>query len=493
MYILSAQEQREADAQTIQHLPIRSLDLMEKAAQAFVQLYKTMYSPQQPVFIFCGNGNNGGDGFAIGRLLWKEEYEVHIFHSPSAKTPDCAANFEALKNTYCTLHEWQLELPLYLPKNAVIIDAIFGTGLNRPPSSLYLTAFSYINANKLPIVSVDLPSGLLADQPTTWKTIRATHTISFQFPKLAFLLPENETRVGKWHIVDIGLLPPKNIPDNQLITSDIVKKWYQPRTKFGHKGTYGHALLIGGTYGKAGAAILATRACLRAGAGLVTVHSPKLCVDVIQAAIPEAMVSIDNCKGWIQGYPNLKYYRAIGMGCGIGTHTDTADVVVALLRKNAMPMVIDADALNCIANDLASYTYLKGHILTPHPKEFERLFGESENSFARLALLREKAVEYSCTIVLKGAHSAVALPDGRVWFNSTGNPGMATAGSGDVLTGIITALLAQGYPTDVAALFGVFLHGKAGDFATQKQAHEAVIAGDIIEHIGMAFRDIAAT
>ncbi len=379
----------------------------------------------------------------------------------------------------------------------MVVDALFGSGLTRPVKGFPGEIIKLINTSSALKIAIDIPSGLFAD--TTSKSadgeiIRADYTLSFQFPKLALLLPENDAFVGSWHLLDIGLHPDfikKVSVRNFYSTRQEASFILNPRKKFSHKGTYGHALLIAGSYGKMGAAVLAAHAALRAGVGLLHVHIPKVGYSIMQTTLPEAMLSIDRYDNYFSDIPELAMYNAIGVGPGLGTQHQSQMALKLLIQQFKLPMVFDADALNILAENKTWLAFLPHYsILTPHPKEFERLAGKWNDDFERLEKQREFAKKFQLVVILKGAHTSICTPRGDCYFNSTGNPGMATAGSGDVLTGVLTSLLAQDYGPVEAAILGVFLHGLAGDVATRKLGEEAMIAGDIVKNLGKAFRKL---
>ncbi|MCU0445165.1 MAG: NAD(P)H-hydrate dehydratase [Microscillaceae bacterium] len=498
MKILQVNQIQALDAYTIENEPISSIDLMERASQAFVQAFVGLFSPDCPIYVFCGLGNNGGDGLAVSRLLLDLGYSVKtwVVRYTNRSSPDFAINYQRLAKL---IHIQDLEdiadFPI-IPSNAYIIDALFGSGLSRPLGGLSAEVVQEINVASATRVALDIASGLYADTTSVGEAIvRADYTISFQLPKLAFLLPQNAPYVGEWHICPIGLSSQyiHNCPttwyylDNQWIKSIL-----KPRTKFSHKGTYGHSLLLAGSYGKMGAAVLAARACLRAGTGLLTTHIPRCGYEIMQTAVPEAMISIEGSWNWLQHLPDIQPYAAIGVGCGLDKYPATTQLLEKLLKTATQPLVIDADALNIIAENPRLLNLLPPNsLLTPHPKEFARLTQEVvEDNFERLEVLRNFAQVYQVYIILKGAHSALATPQGEVYFNSTGNPGMASGGSGDVLTGIITALLAQGYSVLHAGILGMYLHGLAGDLALATESQQSLMASDIIENLGKAFKYI---
>lgn len=496
--IPSARQIRDLDAFTIAHEPIASIDLMERASHVFVRWFAQQFPLEynKPICVFCGPGNNGGDGLAVARLLHELGYPVRVWlaypdeTSPSA---DHTTNLSRLRLKHVIdIHSLNPSEPFpTLPAGALVIDALYGSGLNRPLSGPQAQLIEWLNEQPLTRIAIDIPSGLLADDHCTGPAIRAHYTLSFQFPKLCFLQASSGLWAGDWHYADIGLSPAG------IAALDTPYFWMdsaaacalrRPRHRFDHKGVFGHALVIAGSYGKVGAAILCSKAVLRAGAGLVSVHVPKRAYEIMQIAFPEAMVEVDrHLFVWSETGP-LDRYAAIGLGPGLGTDDTSAAALFELLNRWHKPMVIDADALNLLALHPHQLQKLPaGTILTPHPKEFERLFGHTDNDYSRLALLRQKAQELGLVIVLKTAYTAIASPDGQVFFNSTGNPGMGTAGTGDVLTGIITGLLAQSYAPLEAACLGVYLHGLAGDLAAAKLQQESLIADDLIQYLGQAF------
>jgi NAD(P)H-hydrate epimerase len=501
MKILSAEEIRQWDQYTIQHEPITSLDLMERAAGKCADWLGENGYVENKFSIFCGKGNNGGDGLVIARLLAEKKYPVavNILESGHKGTEDFQTNLARLHQypevDICFI---QAEENFHeLKKEDVIIDALYGSGLNRGVDGVTEKLIEHINDSGCEIVSIDIPSGLFTDRSSTGNTIiKAKHTLSFQCFKPAFLVAENAAYIGEVHILDIGLHKDfyKSVQGAcELVDDTIIHTIYKPRNRFAHKGNFGHALLIAGSYGKIGAAVLSAKACLRSGAGLLTVHIPKCGYDVLQSTVPEAMVITDPHSSFntkIEDEPGN--YEAIGIGPGIGTASETKKMLKNLLDAYHRPVVLDADALNIISAEKGLLKSIPpGSILTPHPKEFERLFGEAANDFDRIQLAQQKAKELNCVIVLKGHYTLIAAPGGKTFFNSTGNAGMATAGSGDVLTGILTGLLAQSYNSVETAILGVYLHGIAGDLAAKKNSMEAMIAGDIIENLGLAFSSLS--
>jgi len=499
MLILSAKQIHDWDAYTILNKPISSVDLMETAATRCLQWLQQNNFLRQSFHIFCGKGNNGGDGLAIARLLSNKGFKVFvcIIELGQKGTDDFQANLALLHQTDVSIYYIQSpgHFPI-IPQTHIIIDALFGTGLNRPLTGLPAELVAHINTFPNPVIAIDMPSGLLADSTSMgYPVIRAVHTLSFECLKMAFMMAENEPYTGQVHVLDIGLLPNylSGISyEAALVEEDIIKAMYRPRQKFSHKGTFGHAALISGSYGFMGAASLSANACLRAGVGKLTCHIPACGYTIMQVSVPEAMTRVEAGDHYIESISSAaEQYDAIGIGPGIGVYDGHAGLLDKVFSSFSKPMVIDADALNVLARNAGLFPKITAFsILTPHPGEFDRLFGKSENDFARMRLAQQKAKELQLIIVLKGHRSFVAMPGGNSFFNSTGNPGMATGGSGDVLTGILTALLAQRYPPEQAALLGVYLHGLAGDIAAASLTEEAMIAGDITQHLGNAFRQL---
>lgn len=499
MKIFTSAEIREIDAATIRLEPVTPAGLMERAATTFFQRLKDTLPPEKKVNIFAGPGNNGGDGLVIARLLFDEGHPVRVFivETGAAHSPEFRLNADRIERA--GISPLTLADPEQFPvigRDEVIIDAIFGTGLNKPPAGVAAEVIRKINQTGAWVVSVDIPSGLFCEDnhgADRERIVRASQTITFQFPKLSFMFAGNEDHVGKWEVIDIGLysgtIASMPTPYHYIIREN-VRPLLQRRKKFDHKGIFGHAIIIAGSYGKAGAATLAAGAALRTGAGLVTVHTPASAVLALQAALPEAMVSPDPGTGNVTVLPDLSPFDAAGVGPGLGTDPDTARVLRKLLETASIPLVLDADALNIIARNRELLEILPPcTVLTPHPGEFRRLANTESSDYRLMEEQRAFAAQHNCIVVLKGAHTSVALPGGDVYFNSTGNPGMATGGSGDVLTGMITSLLAQGYEPADAAVTGVYLHGLAGDVALRIHSEESVIAGDILMNIGRAYRE----
>jgi NAD(P)H-hydrate epimerase len=499
MKIFTADQVKKWDAFTIANEPVASIDLMERAATACCKWLIGKNLGLNQFRIFCGKGNNGGDGLAIARLLIDHgcKATVHILEFGKAGTDDFQTNLARLHECSTDIHF--IQSPEFFPaisETDIVIDALFGTGLNKPLEGISKALVGHINQSNSTIVSIDLPSGLFADKSSKSNTvITATLTLSFQNQKLAFILPENESHCGEVHFLHIGLH--KDFEDTEpavfeLVDKEMILSIYKPRTKFSHKGTYGHAALLCGSYGMMGAAVLSAGGCLRNGAGKLTSYIPKCGYNILQSTVPEAMCIVAGDE-YLLSANGIENFNAVGIGPGIGQHQTHTNLLKEIFQKVNKPIVVDADALNIIAQNKKLLNLMpKLSILTPHPKEFERLFGKTKNDFERLLLALQKSKELNIHIVLKGHYSFISTPGGKGYFNSTGNPGMATAGSGDVLTGVLTGLLAQGYSPFEASLFGVYIHGSAGDIAAEKYSEEAMIAGDIVNCLGNAFKDIGS-
>lgn len=504
MKLLTSKQIREADKYTVENEPIPSIDLMERASNRCIEWLLEKYRERNPFFkVFVGPGNNGGDGLAIARLLSDNDFSVTVFvlKITDKFSDDFKTNLERLKALQeVKIKELSEEKPFPpIDPDDVVIDALFGTGLSRSLTGFAASVINYLNEFAEEIVSVDTPSGLFSEGVVIEKgndisIIHADYTLTFQFPKLSFLLPENQPFVGNWEILDINLH--KEFIDSVqtpyfFIDQQDIRKRLRKRKKFSHKGTFGHGLIIAGSYGMIGAAILSTKAALRTGVGLITTHIPRYGYEILQTSIPEALISIDRSDIIFTESPDISAYSAIGVGPGLDKKTNSQKALKELLESVKSPLVLDADALNMISLNKDWLGLIpENTILTPHPREFERLVGKSENSLDRINKQLEFSEKHKVYIVLKGAHTSISTPDKMLFFNSSGNPGMATAGSGDVLTGIILSLLAQGYKQEDACLMGVYLHGLAGDITLEMQSQESTIASDIIENIGKAYKII---
>lgn len=498
MKIFTSQQIHELDEYTIEHEPIKSIDLMERAARALTLAISERWTRQVPVVVFAGPGNNGGDALAVARMLSEQGYEVktYLFNISGHLSADCAENKRRLtekKNRQLTEVTSEFDPP-QLEAGMLVVDGLFGSGLNKPLAGGFASLVKYINASQAEVVSIDVPSGLMTEDNSynvRANIIRATLTLTLQQRKLSFLFGENQQFIGQLRVLDIRLSKEgidKTDAQYTMLEENEVRGMLKPRSPFAHKGSMGQAFIIGGSYGMAGAAVLATKACLRAGAGKVTVHTPKRNVSILQNCVPEAVLQIDREETTFTETVSTEQFQAMAIGPGLGTTDQTAVALIAQLRRTTCPIVADADALNILANRRAWLQQLpKGIILTPHPKELERLEGQCIDSYERLTKARNLAEHLEGYVLLKGHYSALCLPDGRVVFNPTGNAGMATAGSGDVLTGIICGLLARGYSQQEACSIGMYLHGLAGDLAAQELGEESLIASDLIRYLPKAF------
>ena len=501
--ILPVEKIREADAYTIENEPIASVDLMERAARQCFKWVHKKKPKEKNIKIFCGTGNNGGDGLVIARLLAAKGYKcsVYVLRFSEKFSEDCSINLKRLEEiievNIMDIRDGD-SLPEILPTD-LVIDAIFGSGLSKPVNKFPAALIDHINGSGAVIIAIDIPSGMFSDKLPDIKAgsiVSADYTLTFQFPKLSFLFAESEQFVGEWHVLPIGLHPDyinAASCSNFFVEPGDIAGLLKIRRRFAHKGTFGHALLIAGSYGKAGAAVLAARACMRSGAGLFTVHIPKKVYEIIQTAFPEAMVSIDDEEDFFSGIRETGPYHAIAIGPGIGMEEKTQNGLKLLIQNTRNPLILDADALNILGENKTWLSFLPpGSILTPHPREFERLAGKASDSLDRNEMQLTFSKKYNVYVILKGAFTAITTPDGKCFFNPTGNPGMATGGSGDALTGILLGLLAQGYTPLSTCLLGTFIHGLAGDIAAKKKGFESLIASDIVESLGKAFRKLYA-
>lgn len=500
MKIFTNNQLHELDKFTIEHEPIASIDLMERAARTLTRAITDVWSSSTPVVVFAGPGNNGGDGLAVARMLAEQGYQVsaYLFNISGHLSPDCATNKKRLEDCK-RIHQYVEVIqefdPPVLENEMLVIDALFGSGLNKPLAGGFSSLVKYINASAAQVVSLDVPSGLMTEDNTynvRANIIRATRTLTLQQPKLSFFFAENQQFVGHLQVLDIRLSQEGiNKTDAQytVVEEADVRSRLLPRDSFAHKGQMGSALLIAGSYGMAGAAVLAAKACLRAGVGKVIVNTPKRNVPILQISVPEAIVQTGSEETIFAEAVDTEAYQALGIGSGLGQSEQTAIALITQLRRTQCPIVTDADALNILANHRAWMQQLpKGIILTPHPKEFDRLEGHSADSYERLAKARNLAERLQGHVIVKGHYTAICMPDGHILFNPTGNAGMATAGSGDVLTGIITGLLARGYKQEDACVVGVYLHGLAGDLAANDLGEESLTAGDLIQYLPKAFK-----
>lgn len=502
MKLFTAAQLRELDQYTIENEPVKSIDLMERAAKAITRAITEEWDAKTPVVVFAGPGNNGGDALAVARLLHDEGYHVsvYLFNIYNNLSADCTLNRERLQGHVDSFVEVSKEFdPPQLEADMLVIDGLFGTGLNKPLSGGFASLVKYINQSPSKIVSIDIPSGLMCEDNSNnihANIVRAYKTLTIQLRKISFLFADTQQYIGKLRILNIGLSQKYMQEAKTQFTMfgiEDAKALLMERDDYCHKGSMGHAMLIAGSYGMSGAAILAARACLRAGAGKLTVVTPRSNYAVMQTSIPEAILKLDNDSNRFTESVDTSECDALGIGPGLGTIEETAIALIGQLRRTKAPIVADADALNILASHRAWMQQLpKEIILTPHPKELERLDGNRYSSdYELFSKGRELSRQLQAYVLLKGHHSALCIPNGDVVFNTTGNSGMATAGSGDVLTGIITGLLARGYQQADACKLGMFLHGLAGDLAAIDLGKESLMASDIIRYLPKAFLQLA--
>ncbi|WP_321287106.1 NAD(P)H-hydrate dehydratase [uncultured Sunxiuqinia sp.] len=486
------------DQFTIQNEPIPGIDLMERASLEIANWLIHHISNEKKLIVFAGPGNNGGDALAIARLMAKHNYlcELYLLNFGKDLTGSPAENWDRLINqdkVRLTVIQEKDLIP-DIPAESVVLDGLFGSGLSRKLEGLPLQIVQKINASKAKVVAIDIPSGLFGEDNSEndlKNMVHADYTLTFQFPKLSFFFPEHEKILGEWEVLPIGLHPDAisqtESPLHYLTEQEIAKSLVD-RDKFSHKGTYGHALLIAGSYGKIGAAVLASKACLRSGVGLLTTHIPHTGYQIMQTTVPEAMCCIDPSDLMFTEFPKLDQFSAVGVGPGLGLKPNSQRGLKELLEAKPDKLVLDADALNILSMKPEWLRLLpEDSILTPHPKEFERLAGATIDSYSRLQAQLSFSAKYKVIVVLKGAQTCITTPSGEVYFNTSGNPGMATAGTGDTLTGILLGLLAQNYTPLETAQLGVFIHGLAGDLAAQEVGEVSLIAEDLIQHLGKAF------
>jgi len=497
--IFCSEQIRKIDSYTIEKEPVASIDLMERAAGSIFNWIFQHFDSQIPVIVLAGTGNNGGDGLAVARLLAEKGFKVSVFliRFSDKVSEDCRINLDRL------IRQGKTEIrDVYEPadfpepdKDILVVDSLFGSGLKRPLAGEFIELVNKVNNSGAIVVSIDIPSGLFGEDNSDNNydhIIKANYTLSLQFPKHSFFFSENQDLTGEWCVLPIGLHPEiiqKEKTSYYYVTKNFIREHYRPRKKFSHKGNFGHALLISGCYGRMGAAVIASRACLKTGVGLLTTHVPRLGNDILQTAVPEAMISLDQSDILFSSPPDLTIFNAVGIGPALGCRNNSQNGFHTLIKNSQKPIVIDADAINILGENPNWIKELPPNsILTPHPKEFARLIRDDiGNGYQRQLRQIKFAKKFGIILVLKGAYTSIALPDGSCFFNNTGNPGMATAGSGDALTGIILSLLAQGYDPEIAAIFGVYLHGRAGDLAVKEMGEESLTVSDLIEYLGKAF------
>ncbi|NIF06388.1 NAD(P)H-hydrate dehydratase [Chryseobacterium sp. Tr-659] len=497
MKILTAEQIRSWDQFTISNEPVSSIQLMERASTAVANWISEHCKNHKKAVIFCGCGNNGGDGLAVARLLYLKGFDVDVLvNDPKQRfSEDASVNLKRLRDiSGITVRKFDYTEQYVFDDKTIIIDALFGTGLSRPLEKEYRLLVEKLNEEKNIKISIDIPAGLSADKmfENTFVALKADYTLTFQCWKRSFLHPETGKYTGKVIVLDIDLS--RNYPETTeteyfVAEDELIGSIFKPREEFSHKGSYGKAVIAGGSYGKIGAAVLATKSALKTGAGLTFTLAPECGYEILQTSCPEAMF----IKGGEQLITNFEWDKGAvcGIGPGLGTHPETAQSLLRFLKEYSHPLVLDADALNIIAGDPENLKLIhQRSIITPHPKEFERLFGSTTSSYERLELGREKAKELGIYIVLKDHHTQIITPEKNVFYNITGNAGLAKGGSGDILTGILTSLLAQGYSAEHASILGVWLHGRAADLASEKHSKESMLPTDVIDELGGVFDEL---
>ena len=508
MKVLRSDQVKELDKFTIENEPILPINLMERAARACTDWITKYYGYDREFKIFVGPGNNGGDGLAIARMLSEKGYYVEAY--VTGKLSDNGlTNYNRLvkKGAAKVFTINGVDKFPMLEESDVLIDALFGSGLDRPIEGYIASLVNYLNDSGSTIISIDIPSGLFAEDNTPQKVItidgtqyyanviKATYTLTFELPFISFFFADDAIHIGHWEILPIGLhtgFIEHEPVDNYYITHADAKELLKARYKFAHKGNFGHALLITGGFGKMGASILAAKACLKSGVGLVSTHTPQSGIGYLQTAVPENMISADEDMNYFSSLPeNFEPYNTIGIGPGLGINEKTQAALKQLLEAAKVPMVVDADALNILSQNKEWLKLIpENSILTPHPKELDRLTSPKKHVYSRIESQTQLSKDYKIFVVQKGGNSGISDPEGVVYYNSSGNPGLATGGTGDVLTGIITSLLAQGYASRDAAVLGPYVHGLAGDLAAKEMGEEAVTASEVITFLGKAFKHI---
>lgn len=496
MKILTVQQIKDCDVATISK-GISSINLMEKASKACADWIDNHFRTINKFLVFCGNGNNGGDGFAIARMLYEKSFDVEVYVNESQKdfSADAKINLKKLKQISRIEIKNFSDFSMLNNEKSIIIDAIFGYGLNRKLSGNAQNIIEKLNQTKIQKISIDIPSGLYADKiiDENSTVLKADFTLTFQFYKRSFLHPETGKFCGKVTVLDIDLdkdFIDKSETDYFVIDEKLIREIYKPREDFSHKGTFGKSILVGGSYGKIGAVLMSTQSALRTGSGLTFTIAPACGNVILQSQASEA-IFMDSGEKYIEKIEIVE--KAVyGIGPGLGKEKETQQALYDFLKNYNEPIVLDADALNILAENYWLDLIPKNSVITPHPLEFERLFGKTDNSYERLELAKKKAEELQIFIVLKDHHTTVITPNRQVFYNITGNSGMAKGGSGDVLTGILTSLISQNYDIEKACIFGVWLHGKAGDFCAEEFSKEAMLPTDFIQKIGDVFKYLSS-
>lgn len=507
MRLVKASEIQEMDRLTIQETGIAGIVLMESAARGATRVFLEHFEPpgNSRVLFLCGRGNNGGDGYVMARYLHQRGYGVTVLVlSEYGKIAgDALTNLNIARRLGIDLREvpgievWETCRDL-LDESDFIVDGILGTGLNSPVRGFYKQVIEDLNASGKPVTAIDIPSGLHADTGAVMgAAVRADLTATFGFPKLGQLLFPGASLVGRLVRIDIGI--PGDVAERvparyRLIESKDLKEPFREGAQDIHKGHRGHLLVLAGSTGKTGAAVLACLGALRAGSGLVTLGVPRSLNPILESKLTEAMTfplpetdaGTLALGGEKQILDLLQGKTALALGPGLSTHEETVHLVRRLVSQCPVPLVVDADGLNALAGDLSPLRSCRGRvILTPHPGEMARLTGltNSQVQADRVAAACRFAQDHGCHLVLKGARTLIARPDGRVHVNPTGNPALASGGSGDVLTGLLGAFLARGFAPEKAAISGVYLHGLAADFLAEDMGEAGVMAGDLPEVI----------
>jgi NAD(P)H-hydrate epimerase len=490
MKIFTVDKIRKADEYTIRHEPIGSLYLMERASMQLANWILAHYSKKYELLFLLGKGNNAGDGLALCRILENYGYHCTVFLALGEQgTKDFEQNLDRLPNQVQVLHATAFQELLMLAKKSqytLWIDGLIGTGLSRPVKGKLAEILSEVNKQVGDKLAIDIPSGLFADRYTNGISFKAATTLSFQFPKLAFMMPENHLSVGKWIILPIGLHEKYIESENTsyFLTEGVV---FPSVNEFAHKGTRGRCTIIAGGYGRMGAAVLAAQACLKSGIGLLSVQACHHCVEVIQNAVPEVLIKVDQYEYALGDYLAYGDQQVLAFGPAVGFADKTKLLFETILDNYKGQLILDADAITMLSENKALLNKLSvGTILTPHIGEFDRLVGSQENNFDRINALRAFAKKYKCIVLLKGRYSAISDTNGTVHFNSTGNHGMAKGGSGDVLTGIIAALFPAFKDPLKATIAAVYMHGLAGDMAASKLGAMGMNATDLIENLHRA-------
>ena len=495
MKLFTNDQIRTIERLVIKNEGVTTIELVERAASAISWEIMSRWRQSKKVLIFAGPGNNGADALAVASMLIEEGYtvEVLLFNIFDKLSEACMHFREKLRDLAPTsLSEITSDFtPPYISQDVLVIDGLFGSGLKEPLSGGFQSLVDYINNSSATIVSIDIPSGMFAEwneRILSRNAIHASLTLAVEFPRLSFFIADNAEFLGEWKVLDIKLASAEVRTETSpyfLLEKGDAHRLLRRRSRFTSKEDYGSCLLAAGSYGMMGAAAMAAKGALRAGVGKLTVHAPRCGFNTLQTGLPEAMFEPDGNDIVITNIPQKHDYNVIAVGPGIGTHEYTAKAVESLIMAAKKPMVIDADALNCIAQRPSMLDHI-----TPHAGEFDRLFGSHSSHEARLKRAIDKAAYYNIIILLKGYYTTVVRPDGKIYFLDNGTPAMATPGSGDVLTGIIAALMAQGYSPDISAALGAFIHSQAGCMAAAEQGEYGVLATDMANMTGKAIKSI---